>query len=81
MTVNRDNSEGRWIFPEYDDMDPRECIKELFKILERTEENDDGTRVFHPTTISSVRVHEGEKLRSLLKRMKSLVEEIPHYPV
>lgn len=53
-----------------------ELVTQFFTILDRTEENDEGTRTFHPVYISSVRVMETEKLKVILARMKELAKEI-----
>jgi hypothetical protein len=47
-------------------------IKELLEILDRTEVSISGT-VFHPTTINTCRVMDGEKLDRILKNLKLVV--------
>ena len=48
-------------------------IKDLFILLDKTEETDEG-RVFHPNHISSCRVEDGQKLKNLLRLLKAAVE-------
>jgi hypothetical protein len=50
-------------------------IKELFEFLDYTEESDSG-RIFHPITISSVRVMMSPKVEDLLLRMKATIAKI-----
>jgi len=52
-------------------------IKELFVLLERKEETDEG-RVFHPTTIQSCRAMDAEKLEQIMRQLKSTLEEKQH---
>jgi hypothetical protein len=49
-------------------------VKELFRLLDITEETDEG-RVFHPNRISSCRVLDGEKLEQVLKELRNTVED------
>lgn len=49
-------------------------IKELFELLDKTEETDEG-RVFYPNRISSCRVLDGEKLEQVLKELKNTLED------
>ena len=44
-------------------------VKELFELLEKTEETDDG-RIFHPNTIRSCRVADTQKLEQVLAALK-----------
>ena len=46
-------------------------VKEMFKILDKKEVSDNG-RVFHPTTISSCRVMDLDKLNKILRELKEL---------
>jgi len=49
-------------------------VKELFVLLDRTEETDEG-RVFHPNRISSCRALDAEKLNQVLVELKRTLEE------
>ena len=49
-------------------------VKELFMLLDITEETDDG-RVFHPNRISSCRAMDAEKLNSILVALKHTMED------
>ena len=49
-------------------------VKELFVLLDRTEETDEG-RVFHPNQITSCRTLDAEKLEHVLKELKSTLED------
>jgi len=49
-------------------------VKELFELLDRTEKTDEG-RVFHPNRISSCRALDAEKLKQVLKELKSVLED------
>lgn len=49
-------------------------VKELFILLDITEETDDG-RVFHPNQISSCRALDAEKLNQVLKELKNVLED------
>ena len=49
-------------------------IKELFELLDRTEETDEG-RVFHPNRFSSCRVADAEKMNALLIELKIMLED------
>ena len=49
-------------------------VKELFILLDKTEETDDG-RVFHPNQISSCRALDAEKLNQVLKELKNVLED------
>jgi hypothetical protein len=48
-------------------------IEQLFVLLDRTEETDDG-RVFHPNTIQSCRALDAEKMGQVLGKLKTVVE-------
>ena len=49
-------------------------VKELFRLLDITEETDDG-RVFHPNRISSCRALDAEKLNKVLVELKRTMED------
>ena len=49
-------------------------VKELFRLLDITEETDDG-RVFHPNRISSCRALDAEKLNQVLTELKRTMED------
>lgn len=49
-------------------------VKELFELLDKTEETDEG-RVFHPNRISSCRAMDAEKLEQVLKELKNTLED------
>lgn len=49
-------------------------VKELFRLLDITEESSEG-RVFRPNRISSCRLLDGEKLEQVLKELKNLMKE------
>ena len=49
-------------------------VKELFMLLDITEETDDG-RVFHPNRISSCSAMDAEKLNSILVALKHTMED------
>lgn len=49
-------------------------VKELFRLLDITEETDEG-RVFHPNRISSCRALDAEKLEKVLAGLKSTLED------
>lgn len=49
-------------------------VKELFELLDKTEETDEG-RVFHPNRISSCRAMDAEKLNQVLAGLKSTLED------
>jgi hypothetical protein len=49
-------------------------VRELFVLLERTEETDEG-RVFRPNKISSCRAMDAEKLEQVLKELKNTLED------
>ena len=49
-------------------------VKELFVLLERTEETDEG-RVFRPNKISSCRALDAERLERVLKELKNVLED------
>ena len=49
-------------------------VRELFVLLDRTEETDEG-RVFHPNKISSCRAMDAEKLEQVLKELKNTLED------
>ena len=48
-------------------------IKELFELLDKTEETDEG-HVFHPNRISSCRALDAEKLNQVLVELKRTLE-------
>ena len=49
-------------------------VKELFRLLDITEETDEG-RVFHPNRISSCRALDAEKLNQVLTGLKHTLED------
>ena len=49
-------------------------VKELFRLLDTTEETDEG-RVFHPNRISSCRASDAEKLNKVLVELKRTMED------
>ena len=49
-------------------------VRELFEILDRKEETDDG-RVFRPTRITSCRAMDAEKLERVLTELKRTLED------
>jgi len=49
-------------------------VKELFELLDITEETDDG-RVFRPNRISSCRALDAEKLQKVLVALKHTLED------
>ena len=49
-------------------------VKELFMLLDITEETDDG-RVFRPNQISSCRAMDAERLDSILVALKHTMED------
>ena len=49
-------------------------VKELFRLLDITEETDDG-RVFRPNRISSCRALDAEKLNQVLIELKRTLED------
>ena len=49
-------------------------VKELFRLLDITEETDDG-RVFRPNRISSCRALDAEKLDQVLVELKRTLED------
>lgn len=49
-------------------------VRELFRLLDITEETDEG-RVFHPNRISSCRALDAEKLNQVLEGLKSTLED------
>ena len=49
-------------------------VKELFRLLDITEETDDG-RVFRPNRISSCRALDAEKLQKVLVALKHTMED------
>jgi hypothetical protein len=49
-------------------------VKELFMLLDITEETDDG-RVFRPNQISSCRAVDAERLNSILVSLKHTMED------
>ncbi len=48
----------------------KQKLKRFFEILDKTEESDEG-RVFHPVTITSVRVMLTKELNVILEELKS----------
>jgi hypothetical protein len=54
--------------------DQTTLIEQLFVLLDRTEETDDG-RVFHPNTIRSCRALDAEKLEQVLDKLKNMLEK------
>lgn len=52
------------------DYNPKDDLKEFFRILAIVETNDDGDKEFHPVFISSCRVGLTEKMNKLLKRLE-----------
>ena len=52
----------------------KQLVKELFYYLDMTEESDSG-RVFHPTIITSCRVHDQQALNEILKQLKQEVSD------
>lgn len=49
-------------------------VKELFEILDRKEETDEG-RIFHPTKIYCYRALERVKLEQVLKELRNTLED------
>jgi hypothetical protein len=49
-------------------------VRELFVLLDKTEETDDG-RVFRPNKISSCHTMDAEKLEQVLKELKNTLED------
>ena len=49
-------------------------VKELFRLLDITEETDDG-RVFRPNRITSCRALDAEKLNQVLVELKRTLED------
>ena len=49
-------------------------VKELFILLDRTEESDDG-RVFRPNQITSCRLQDGDRLNQILLQLKHTLED------
>ena len=52
-------------------IDMEDTIRELFALLDITEQTDDG-RTFHPNTIRSCRALDAEKLEQVLSKLKRL---------
>ena len=50
----------------------KQGVKRLFEILDSTETNEDGTREFHPTYITTCRAMVNIELNTLLPRLKEL---------
>lgn len=50
-----------------------ELLKEFFRIMDRIESNDDGTRYFRPTYISSCRVLDSHRLGQILGDLRERV--------
>jgi uncharacterized protein YqeY len=59
------------------DAEVSQLVSELIYFLDMEEESDMG-RVFHPTTIYSCRVMDGQRINEILKRLKALTP--PHTP-
>lgn len=53
----------------------KSLVRELLDILDETEVSDGEEHVFHPTTISSCRTVQCERLNVILPRMKELVKQ------
>jgi len=53
-------------------IDMEDTIRQLFALLDITEETDDG-RTFHPNTIQSCRILDAEKLDQVLCKLKKWV--------
>lgn len=49
-------------------------LKDLFVILDKTEESEEG-RVFHPNTIRSCRVSDTQKLENILQKLRRMAGE------
>lgn len=49
-------------------------VKELFRLLDITEETDEG-RVFRPNRISSCRAQDGDRLNQILVQLKHTLED------
>jgi hypothetical protein len=49
-------------------------VKEFFYYLDMIEESDSG-RVFHPTIITSCRVHDQQAINEILKQLKAEVSD------
>ena len=49
-------------------------VRELFVLLDRTEETDEG-RVFRPNQIRSCRAMDAEKLEKVLAELKNVLED------
>lgn len=49
-------------------------VKELFRLLDKTEETDEG-RVFRPNRISSCRAEDVEKLNQVLVELKRTMQD------
>lgn len=49
-------------------------VKELFVLLDRKEETDDG-RSFRPVTFSCCRVADAEKLQKVLLQLKAMIKD------
>jgi len=47
-------------------------IRELFTLLDKTEDSDEG-RVFHPNRIQSCRAVDAEKLEQVLSKLKGAI--------
>ena len=54
--------------------DMRDDIQALFDFLEETDETEKGT-VFHPNTLSTVRVLNRQRMADIVTRLKSHLEE------
>jgi hypothetical protein len=52
----------------------KQLVKEFFYYLDMTEESDSG-RVFHPTIITSCRVHDQQAINKILKQLKAHVTD------
>lgn len=52
--------------------DLQKAVQEFFAILDITEDSEMTGRDFHPTTIRSCRVMDGQRLESILSHMRAL---------
>lgn len=56
--------------------DLQDLVRRMFAILDIVETTDEG-REFRPTTISSCRCMDAQKLEVILERMKAIVQHEP----
>lgn len=56
--------------------DLQDLVRRMFAILDIVETTDEG-REFRPTTISSCRCMDAQKLEVILERMKAIVQYVP----